>query len=135
MEILIKTADGRTLDLSQVKYMSIENVNYALVPVMGKIQPKLKVPHQNKSLEDFFDVSDTPRKKGEKVNSTAYKVRQWLESNPQPGSTINFAAPSDYAIRVAAESKNSRVRIRKLRRGLYNVTFERNQIYARSAYR
>lgn len=142
MKFVMKTTDGKTIDTDEGKPVTIDGIRYMMFRLVDDITPSQFKPSQfnniedeNSSLESFFGVTKKKlNSKQRKLNkkSIAYVVRQWLETKPKNGDTINFNAPTDYAIRVAAESKNCKVIIRRVRKGLYNVTFDKKRVYARS---
>ena len=131
MFISLQTNEGKRLDAKNVKYMTFDNVEYALFPVLSGLPvPKKKVvPDEtvNQNLEDFFDV-----KKTKKVhpNSVAHKVRQWLTTAKIGESTV-IKAPTDYAIRVACETRGVKAKIYKQKRGHYRVVYVTKKVYAR----
>jgi hypothetical protein len=131
MNIAIQTNEGKQLDLNNVKYMTFDNVEYALLPVIYKLPvPQKKVPSDekiNQNLEDFFGVTKTKRVH---LNSTAQKVREWL-TTAKPGQSTVLKAPSDYAIRVACEIHGVKAKIYKIKRGQFSVVYDRNKTYAR----
>lgn len=146
MKIVFTTNEGKTIDTSGAKYMTIDGKEFALFPVVNVeqnfTQNKFEVYESTSSaLDKFFGFDDqnitphTKKLKKEKFNSIAYKVREWLNSGVTPGATTNFASPSEYAIRVAAELQNKNISIRKIRKGIYNVIYNKPQVYARSKYR
>lgn len=148
MKLVLETNDGKSIDTSSVKYMTMDGTEYALFPVIKNqpvIQNKFEVTEATSiGLDKFFGfheqkkahyVRTQKKNKRQKTNSIAYKVREWLDSGLNKGDTTNFASPSEYAIRVAAETQNKNISIRRIRKGLYNVIYNKPQVYARSKYR
>ena len=131
MFISIQTNEGKRLDAKNVKYMTFDNVEYALFPVLSSLPvPKKKVVLDetvNQNLEEFFDVKRT---KKVHPNSVAHKVRQWL-STAKIGESTVIKAPTDYAIRVACEIHGVKAKIFKQKRGQYRVVFDAKKKYAR----
>jgi len=151
MNIAIQTNEGKQLDLTNVKYMTFENVEYALLPVLSKTQtsPLNNVvftdqSNINRNLDAFFETENTPvqtmqpvRKVRRKIrvkrthpNSIAHKVREWL-STAKPGQTTVFKSDTEYAIRVACEIAGVKAKIYTLKRGHFSVTYDRKKVYAR----
>lgn len=132
MFISLQTNEGKRLDAKNVKYMTFDNVEYALFPVLPTftVMPKKKIVLDetvNKNLDEFFDVKKT---KKVQVNSVAHKVRQWL-STAKIGESMVIKAPTDYAIRVACETRGVKAKIFKQKRGQYRVVFDAKKKYAR----
>ena len=141
MKFVMQTADGNTIDTSDAKPITFNGEEFVMFKVIKSVrsfQPSQfeNSVETNNSLEDFFNVTPTKRRKKRVVRkSISNKVRQWLDTKPKSGDTTNFESPTDYAIRVAAEARNCKVFIRRIRKGLYNVTFDSKKIYARSKTR
>lgn len=132
MKVIFETNDGKTLDTNVIKYISIDNVEYAILPVVRKNKP-VNVVKEITSLEDFFNVSN--KKKRVVAQSVANRVRNWLNASPDIGDTEVFKSPSEYAIRVAAENLNRKVAIRQVRKNMYRATYIKPQQYARARKR
>jgi hypothetical protein len=132
MKVIFETNDGKTLDTNVIKYITIDNVEYAILPVIAKKKQLQSTDAHLPTLESFFNVS---KKKRVFAQSVANRVRTWFSSNPDIGDTETFRAPTDYAIRVAAENLNRKVAIRQLRKNMYRATYIKPQQYARSKRR
>jgi len=149
MLIALKTDDGKNLDTKNVKFMTLDNTEYAMFPVLKteKLLPakpqKWSVDYPedaaqervSNALEDLIlgklGSKGAGRGRGVRYGSVAHKVRQWIDS-AKPGDSTTFASPSDCAIRVACETKGVKAKIFKIKRGQYNVMYERDKKYARS---
>lgn len=134
----IEFTDGQMIDTSQGKEMTMDGKKYMIFPlVLEHFANKTTKVGTKTSLEDFFNVEQPIETKKRKVvrNSIAYKVREWLESGLKPGDTTNFHAPTGYAIRVAAEGLNKNISIRRIRKNVFNVVYNKPQVYARSKNR
>lgn len=137
MNISIQTSEGKQLDTKNIKYMTFDNIEYALLPVVSK--PKFPIPKKkvisdevvDNNLNDFFNVDSETKTRKMNTTSTAYKVREWL-ANAKPGESIILKAPSDYAIRVACETQSVKAKIYKVKRGQYRIIYDRKKVYARA---
>lgn len=137
MNISIQTNEGKQLDITNIKYMTFDNIEYAMLPVLSKIPfPTLKKKTVSdetvdNNLNDFFNVESNTKARRVNTSSTAHKVREWL-ANAKPGESVVLKAPSSYAIRVACETQNVKAKIYKVKRGQFTVIYDRKKAYARA---
>lgn len=138
MKIVFKTNEGKTVDTTQVQYMTMGGKEYAVFLITEEtpvIQNKFDT-QEGTFIETLFGTEFKPKRKiSQRPQSVAHKVREWLNGNLNPGDTTNIASTTEYAIRVAAEGMNKNISIRKIRKGMFNVIYNRPQKYARSKYR
>lgn len=132
MKVIFETNDGKTLDTNVIKYITIDNVEYAILPVLKKSKP-VNLIEKSKTLEDFFNVRN--QSKRIVTQSVANRVRSWFNTSPDVGDSEVFKSKSDYAIRVAAENLNRKVLIRQVRKNMYRATYVKPQQYARARKR
>ena len=145
MQIALQTKEGKQLDTENVKYMVLDNIEYALFPVKNVSLSETPVELKEKDVTTPFSFNDAEE---EKVNqnlesffgikhkrvhnrSVAQKVRQWLNT-AKPGESTFIKSPSDYAIRVACELQNVKAKIYKVKHGYYSITYDRYKTYARA---
>lgn len=132
MKVIFETNDGKTLDTNVIKYITIDNVEYAILPVLKKSKP-VNLIEKSKTLEDFFNVRSESKRTV--PQSVANRVRSWFSTSPDVGDSEVFKSKSDYAIRVAAEVLNRKVLIRQVRKNMYRATYVKPQQYARARKR
>lgn len=149
MLIALKTDDGKNLDTKNVKFMIFDNMEYAMFPVINTEKLLPAKPQKwtidcdedatqervSNSLEHIIlgqlKNNKPGRGRGVRYGSVAHKVRTWIDA-AKPGDSTVFQSPSDCAIRVACETKGVKAKIFRIKRGHYNVMYERNKRYARS---
>jgi mRNA-degrading endonuclease RelE of RelBE toxin-antitoxin system len=137
----LSTKEGKNLDTKNVKYMTFDNIEYALFPILNDVETKKIVtlfPEDDKqvivenALERtlFGTLFDTQNKPKLYKSSVAFRIRQWLK-NAKIGESTVIMSPSDYAIRVACETRGVKAKIFKQKRGQYRVVFDAKKKYAR----
>lgn len=134
MKFVMETNEGKKLDLNTVKYITFDGIEYAMMPVIQFIDQK-KLDVGNKFIETLFGVEEVAPKTRGRADSVSGMVNQWLNASPKRGETVTFQCNTDHAIRVPCEKRNSKVLIRRIRKGLYSATYQGKFVYARSRAR
>ena len=128
MKITFETEDGKTLDTSNIEYMTLNGVNYAMLKV---VETKEVQKVEDFSLENFFGVQKQPKQPAFTANNVRSAVRQWFDTNPRPGDSQVFKGTT-HAIRISTELFGRKCSFKKIRRNMYQVTYLKPQEYART---
>jgi hypothetical protein len=131
MKFFMETNEGKQVDTSNVKYMTFDGVEYAMMAV---VKTKQEEKTDYGVLRNLFGEEIQTHKRTH-ANSVARKVNDWLNTNPSKGQTQIFVCNTDGAVRVACENRNVKVSLRRVRKNQWAATFEGKKLYARSAKR
>ncbi len=133
----LSTKEGKNLDTKNVKYMTFDNIEYALFPILNDVETKKSVTPFSEDdkqviVENALEQAlfGTQNKSKLYKSSVAFRVRQWLK-NAKIGESTVIMSPSDYAIRVACETRGVKAKIFKQKRGQFRVVFDAKKKYAR----